>query len=133
MRVYFDENFSPALIEGLHRIQAGRPSEDVVVCSLKEEFGQGTPDEEWIPAVARRHGVVITQDTNIHRTRAQWSLCQTNKVGVIFVRPPKKGWSYWDIVKLIIRWWPEITALARTTDRPFGFYLERDSSRFKAV
>ena len=133
MRIYFDENFSPHLIEGLARIQSGRLSEDIMVCSVKGEFGQGTPDETWIPAVAKRHGVVITQDTSIHRTKAQWGLCQANKIGVVFVKPPKKGWAYWDIVRLIFKWWPEISRLARETERPFGFVIEHDSSKIKIL
>ena len=43
-----------------------------------------------IPKVASKHGVVLTQDRNIHRTRAQWELCQQNKLGVFFFRAPKR-------------------------------------------
>lgn len=133
MRIYFDENFSPALVEGLRRIQEGRRSDDVTVCSVAEEFGRGAPDEVWIPGIASRHGVVITQDLNINRTRAQWELCRANKIGVIFIKPPKKGWAYWDIVRLVVRWWPEIWARAKATERPFGFYIEHDASKIKCV
>lgn len=133
MRIYFDENFSPSLIEGLKRIQDGRRSDDIDVCSVADEFGRGTPDEIWIPGVASRHGMVVTQDININRTRAQWDLCRTNKIGVLFVKPPKRGWSYWQIVQLIIRFWPQISNLARSTSRPFGFYLEHDGAKIKPV
>lgn len=133
MRIYFDENFSPALVDGLRRIQDGRKADDIAVCSIIEEFGRGAPDETWIPGIASRHGVVITQDTNIHRTRAQWMLCQTNKIGVFFVKPPKKGWGYWDIVRLVVRWWPDISRLAKDTNRPFGFCIEHDSAKIKSL
>lgn len=133
MRIYFDENFSPALVEGLRRIQEGRRSDDVTVCSVIEEFGRGSPDEVWIPGIASRHGVVITQDLNIHRTRAQWELCRINKVGVIFIKPPQRGWAYWDIVRLVVRWWPEISQLAKNSERPFGAYIEHDSSKIKPL
>jgi hypothetical protein len=133
MRIYFDENFSPALIEGLKRIQDGRRRDDITVCSVIEEFGRGAADETWIPAVATRHGVVITQDLNINRTRAQWELCRTNRIGVFFVRPPKKGWSYWQIVQLVVRLWPQISELARDSERPFGFCIEHDSTKIKAL
>jgi|SRR5690625_838868 len=133
MRIYFDENFSPALISGLKRIQDGRRSEGIDVCSVKEEFGQGCRDEEWIPEIAKRHGVIITQDLNINRTRAQWQLCRNNKIGIFFVRPPKKGWSYWDIVRLVIHRWPEISNLAKETRRPFGFHLEYGSRKIKPL
>jgi len=133
MRIYFDENFSPALIEGLRRIQDGRLRDDIIVCSVIEEFGRGAPDETWIPGIASRHGVVITQDININRTRAQWELCRTNKIGVFFIKPPKKGWAYWDIVRLVIRWWSEISRLSKEAERPFGFYIEHDASKIKSV
>lgn len=133
MRIYFDENFSPAFIEGLQRIQEGRPSEGIIVCSVKNEFGQGTRDEIWIPAVASKHGIIITQDINIHRYRAQWQLCQTNKIGIFFIQPPKKGWAYWDIVKLIVYWWTDITKRASETKRPFGFYIKHNGSKIESM
>src|SRR5687768_7752697 len=91
MRVYFDENFSPHFVSGIRTIQEGRKSDDIVVCSVAEEFGKGAKDEDWIPGVAARHGVILTQDTNIHRTKALWQLCCSNKIGIIFLKPPKKG------------------------------------------
>ena len=90
----------------------------VSVCSGKGELGPSADDEVWIPSAASRHGVVITQDVNIHRTRAQWERCQANKIGVFFFRPPKKaGWSYWQIVQLVVRHWPEIKRLSEAVLR----------------
>lgn len=134
MRIYFDENFSPHLVEGIRQIQEGRKSEDVSVCSVSEEFGRGVDDEVWIPGIARRHGVAITQDVNIHRTRAQWELCQVNKIGVFFFKPPKKeGWSYWQIVQLAIRHWPEIKQLTEQSRRPFGFVVEMHRNKIRRL
>ena len=134
MRIYFDENFSPHLVEGLRRIQEGRKAEGVTVCSVIDEFRQGADDEEWIPGIARRHGVTITQDVNIHRTRAQWELCQANKIGIFFFKPPKKeGWSYWQIVQLVIRHWPEIKRLTEQSSRPFGYVVEMHRNKFQRL
>lgn len=133
MRIYFDENFSPSLIAGMRAFQAGRKSEEVEVCSVEEEFGKGAKDEDWLPRVARQHGVVVTQDINIHRARAQWELCQKNRIGIIFLKPPKKGWSYWEIVQLVVRWWGEIKALARNETRPFGRVIEIGKSRIAEI
>ncbi len=134
MRIYFDENFSPHLVEGIRQIQDGRKSEGVSVCSVKEEFGAGADDEVWIPSVASRHGVVITQDVNIHRTRAQWELCQANKIGVFFFKSPKKaGWSYWQIVQLVVRHWPEIKRLSEQSRRPFGYVVETHRNKLRRL
>jgi PIN like domain len=101
MRIYFDENFSPHLVAGIRAIQKGRPSDGVMVASVEEEFGRGAPDDIWIPGVAIRYGIALTQDLNIHRVRAQWELCKTNKIGVFFFKPPKrsKAWGYWQIAE----------------------------------
>ena len=115
MRIYFDENFSLHLIEGIRSFQDGRPSEDVTVTSIEEDFGRGSADEDWIPSIAKRHGIALTQDLNLHRLRAQWELCRANRIGVFFFKPPRKSkaWSYWDIVKLVTARWAEIKELGR--------------------
>lgn len=135
MRIYFDENFSPRLVAGMQEFQSARKSEDVVVCSIEEEFGRGAADEVWIPGVASRHGIAITQDLNIHRTRAQWELCRANKIGVFFFKPPRKtkAWNYWDIVQLVVRHWPEMKKAASETRRPFGFVVEMSKSKLSPL
>ena len=131
MRIYFDENFSPALVAGLKAFQEGRPSEGVTVCSVIEEFDRGAVDEIWIPGIASRHGIAITQDLNINRTRAQWELCRSNKIGIIFIKPPKKdGWGYWPIIQFIVKLWPELKTQAAQAPKPFGFMVEFNSSKF---
>ena len=135
MRIYFDENFSPHLVAGIRAIQEGRRSEDVTVASVEDEFGRGAADEVWIPGVASRHGVALTQDLNIHRVRAQWELCKANKIGVFFFKPPRKSkaWSYWEIAQLVMRHWPEINSLAASRSRPFGFVVELNKSKFSEL
>lgn len=133
MRIYFDENFSPHLVAGMQAFQNNRRSEDVTVFWIVDEFGRGAADETWIPAVAKAHGVALTQDTNIHRTRAQWELCKANKIGVFFFKPAKNGWSYWSLIQLVVRLWPEITRLASETKRPFGFTVDARTAKIRRL
>jgi PIN like domain len=79
MRIYFDENFSPHLVAGIRAIQKGRPSDGVMVASVEEEFGRGAPDDIWIPGVAIRYGIALTQDLNIHRVRANGNYAKPTK------------------------------------------------------
>ena len=67
MRIYFDENFSPRVAAGMREFQNPRPSEGVTVIWNPDEFEKGAQDEDWIPQVAAKHGIVLTQDLNIHR------------------------------------------------------------------
>ena len=133
MRIYFDENFSPSLIEGMKALQNRRPSEDVLVCSIEEEFGRGAADEIWIPGIAKKHGVAFTQDLNINRTRAQWQLCEDNKIGVFFLKPPKQGWKYWQIVELVVKHWLNVVQLAKDEKRPFGYMIEVNKTKFNRL
>jgi hypothetical protein len=133
MKIYFDENFSLRLVEGLRAFQAGVPHEGIEVLSIAETFGKGTPDEEWIPKVAQQHGVAITQDWNIHRKRHQWELCQKYKIVIIFVQPPKKGWSYWFIIQLIVKLWKEITEQALRLERPYAAEIKATTGRLRLL
>ena len=69
MRIYFDENFSPYLARAFRELEKGRPGDGIEVIHMTEEFERGTPDEEWLPAIAMKHGCVLTQDLNIQRTK----------------------------------------------------------------
>lgn len=124
MRIYFDENFSHRIASGMREFQDAKPSEGVTIIWCPDEFGKGAADEDWIPKIASKHGVVLTQDQNIHRTRAQWELCQQNKLGIIFFKPPKSGWGHWTIVREVVNRWEEIKRIASTKKRPFGFVFE---------
>ncbi len=124
MRIYFDENFSRRIASGMREFQAARRSEGIDVIWCPDEFGQGAADEDWIPKVASKQGIILTQDLNIHRTRAQWDLCQNNKVGVFFFKPPRDGWGHWVIVREVVNRWEEIKHLASSLKRPFGWVVE---------
>jgi hypothetical protein len=113
--------------------QKARPSENVSVIWCPDEFKRGAADEEWIPQVASKHGVVLTQDLNIHRTRAQWDLCQQNKIGVFFFKPPRAGWDHWVIVREVVNRWEEIKRIASEKKRPFGFIVEQRSKKMSRL
>jgi hypothetical protein len=124
LKVYFDENFSKYIAEALNCLQKGYRQDDVEVLHVAQEFGKGLPDEDWIPRVAQHHGVIVTEDMNIHRTRSQYALCQQNKVGVFFLRPPRHTpFRYWQWVDIIIRHWAAVKELAGREARPFSFVI----------
>lgn len=132
MRIYFDENFSRRIASGMREFQDARPNEDTSVIWTPDEFGKGAQDEDWIPLVASKHGVVLTQDLNIHRTRAQWELCRQSKIGIFFFKPPKAGWDHWVIVREVVKRWEEIKQLAKQK-RPFGYVIEQRKKKIFPV
>lgn len=130
MKIYFDENFPPALALGFAAFQSSRVSETVEVLHIATEFGKGTDDEEWIPKVAQQHGVAITIDKDIHRTKSQWALCQRHKIGIFFLRPPKKkNYTYWELISEILKHWRDIKEHSKNDTRPFGYEMRPRSAK----
>ena len=101
MIIYIDENFPPQLAEGLDILSKPLFS-NIEIKSIKNAFGQGCKDEDWIPVAGNQGAVVITQDLNINNTRSQRELYRKSKLGVFFFKPPsKKGYRYWEMVEQI--------------------------------
>ena len=121
MKIYFDENISPFLAKGLELLEKPN-NQGFEIYSIKEEFGQGIPDEEWIPKVGAENGIVITQDIHIQRTRVQRELYQKHGLGIFFIHSPGKNqYKYWEMVKYIIAKWEDIKNNAKSTKTPFAY------------
>jgi hypothetical protein len=137
MTIYVDENMPDQLARGFDVIQQplnDKERVDIKVISLKEVYGAGADDEDWIPQLAGQNACVITQDYNIHRIRNQRILCQQHGVGMFYFRPPSKsGFSYMDFFQIIARHWHEIIAKAARQKRPFGFKVLPKSKRLEEM
>lgn len=129
MKFYVDENITPNIAKALAILQNPRVEEKIEVFTIREEFGKGTPDEEWIPKVASENGIVITQDFNIQRVRHQRELYKKHGLGVVFFRPPKKGYQYWDLVEFYIRRWKVVKDEVKKLKRPFGLVVTPNSAK----
>ena len=131
MIIYVDENLSPYLSKGLQILQYPENSklrEPIEVRSIKEEFGSGAQDEDWIPAAGKKNSCILTQDYKIHRIKHQQVLCIQYKLGMFYFRPPcKNGFLYWDMVKLVVKHWQEVTKIAVSEKRPFAFQITSKS------
>ncbi|MDZ7767201.1 MAG: hypothetical protein U5K00_22775 [Melioribacteraceae bacterium] len=98
-----DENITPNIAQALAILQNPRVNEQIEVFTIRDEFGKGTPDEEWIPKVAAEDGIVITQDQTFTESASKERLYKQYGLGVVFFKPPKKGYQYWDLVEFYIR------------------------------
>ena len=120
--IYLDENLSEYVADALNSLNKGY-FRDVNVYSTKVKFGKGVPDEEIIPAIGKAKGILITKDTNVYRTRLQYQLCETYKLGVFFVKPSKGMDKHWEIVKMLIEHWEEIIRVIQKERLPFGYEI----------
>ena len=124
-KIFIDENLPPQLARGLHILQEPQNEKDAIkieVISIKDFFGQGAKDVDWIPQIGKMRGVVITQDYRIQSTRHERELYKDNHVGVLFFTPPSKtGFGYWEMVRQIVKRWDEIKRIVRKNKPPFAF------------
>ena len=120
--IYLDENLSEYVADALNSLNKGF-FRDINVYSTKLQFGKGVPDDDIIPAIGQSGGILITKDTNIHRTRMQYQLCQKFKLGAFFLKPSKGMDKHWEIVKLLINNWEEMIRIANSERLPFGYEI----------
>jgi uncharacterized protein YacL len=74
MIIYIDENMSPFLAKGFNILQEPlnlKLREPIDVRSIKQDFGSGALDEEWIPLAGQKGSCIITQDYNLKRIKHQ--------------------------------------------------------------
>jgi hypothetical protein len=127
MIIYVDENMSPYLAKGLNLLQLPenkKLKDPIEIRTINDDFGKSAQDEDWIPEAGKKGACIITQDYNIKRIRHQQELCNKFNLGMFYFKPPsKKGYSYWDIVKLLIKTWQEISKIASTEIKPFAYKI----------
>lgn len=132
MRIYVDKNMSPYLAKGFHIIQQPeniKLREPVEVKSIKDEFGGGAIDEDRIPLAGSQGACIITQDYNIQRIKHQRELCEQYKLGMFYFRPPSKnGFLYWDMLKMMVKHWPDITKIVQKKKPLFAYKANSRSS-----
>ncbi len=127
MKIYFDENFPPNIAKAINILEKNK---DIDVLNITDEFGHGIADDDWIPVVGSKGGIVVTQDHNIHRMRQQRELYREHNLGLVVIKPPSKtGYKYWEQVRLIIKEWEKIIKTASRSKRPFGYILKARSSK----
>jgi len=125
LKVYIDENIAPQMAHAFDTVQAHlnkKEKRHFEVYSIKEIFGEGATDEEWIPKIGSEKGIVITQDRRIQQCKHQRELYKSHGVGIIFLKTPKGGLSFWDMFKHLVNWWDKIKSLCIKNKPPFAFH-----------
>ena len=131
-KIFIDENLPRQLAHGLNKLVQPQNKKDglqIEILSIKEVYGQGEQDEDWIPKVGKEDGIVITQDFRIQTQKHQKELYMQNGVGILFFNPPSNsGFAYWEMVKQLVNRWDEIKQIVKKNKTPFAF---RCSARTK--
>ena len=121
-RIYLDENLSKYVANALNLLNQGYfPNTEVF--STIDIFGRGVSDETLIPQIGTEGAILITKDFNIKKTHLQFELCRQYKLGIFFITLPKNQDKHWEIVKLLINNWEEITQKAGREKHPFAYRM----------
>lgn len=131
-KIFIDENLPRQLAHGLNILVQPQNKKDgleIEIVSIKDVYGEGEKDEDWIPKVGAQNGIVITQDFRIQTQKHQQELYKNHGVGILFFNPPSKnGFTYWEMVQQLVVRWDEIKQITRKNKTPFAY---RCSARTK--
>ena len=121
MKFFFDENLPSRLAHALALLEEPFGEDAAEVKHLEDMFERGTSDEIWLPEVGKQGYVVISCDLNIRRRKSQWAICEDSGIAIFFFKPPgKHGYTHWQWVEQVIKYWSEIKKIAEETPRPFA-------------
>ncbi|MCJ2118241.1 hypothetical protein MKK65_16980 [Methylobacterium sp. J-001] len=82
MKVFVDENLSPALARALAALFAGEHQ----ILHIRERYGPGVTDLQWISELSREGGwVVISGDRRIRRNKAEFNAFQASRLTGFFL------------------------------------------------
>jgi len=139
MIIYIDENMPKMLANGINILQTPenyrlRLNDHIEVKSIIDSFGAGAKDEDWIPKAGIENSCIITQDYNINRIKHQRALCEKYNLGMFYFRPPSRnGFSYWKMVEMLIKHWPQIVKIASKEERSFSYKVSSKKAKLEKL
>ena len=130
MKVLLDEHLSTALARALAALFVGEHE----IVHLREKFGPGVTDLEWIETLSREgRWVIISGDRQITRKRAEYNAFRASRlVGVFLSRGVYKSRTVKQAER-ILALWDAIERLAGSVEGGAMFELPMTSSRLKQL
>jgi hypothetical protein len=124
LKVFLDNNLSPALARALHALLE---TEGDQVVHLIERFAPDTADRVWIDALGAEGGwIIISADRRINRNPIEREAWRRSRLVVFFLGPQWRRLRNVEIAWRLLRWWPRIEEQARLVSPPAAFELPRD-------
>jgi predicted metal-dependent hydrolase len=129
MYFLFDANFSHRLAEGLKILEDGndRAREVFVTIDHTEKIQslRSAPDADIILFAGKHNAIIVSQDDDFKRLKANKELIKTLKVGYVHYKPPKHGSRYWDIVESFIKGWKVLKEKLNDKEPPFVCQIDK--------
>jgi len=85
VRLFLDENVDGEIFVGVLR-EAG-----IEHARMRDLFGRGVPDEDWIPVVARMGLIIVTRDVRTRRNRTELAALVRAEARVLYLHKGRTG------------------------------------------
>ena len=130
MTVYFDENMPPHLARGFHTIQQTenlrRGNRMIHVKLLKDDFGSGSKDLDWIAKLKGTNSFIITRDIHLDKRKDEVAAYHDSGLGLFFIRGASKktNLSIWEMLNILSRQWEEMIKIMTKRKTPFSYVVK---------
>jgi len=84
---------------------------------LRREFGEDTPDLEWLPEIAQRGWVVVTADHGIYKRQPEREALGKGNITAVFLPKGLLRMQAWDQVVWVLRHWRAIDETVSRAER----------------
>jgi hypothetical protein len=130
VKVLLDENLAPALARALEALFKGQHA----VVHLRDKFGRGVTDEQWIDALNRDgQWVVISGDRRITRNNAEYQAFRNSRLIGFFLSRGLYKAKVTKQMERILAMWDNISTLADTVEGGAMFELPIKGSRARQL
>lgn len=125
--MYFDENMPPHLARGFHTIQnvenLQRKNRSIEVRLLKDDFGTGSKDLEWIPKLKGSKSFIITRDIHLDKRKDEIAAYHDAGIGLFFIRGAsrKANLTVWEMLLILSKQWEEMIKIMKNKKVPFSY------------
>jgi hypothetical protein len=132
VKFFFDNCMSPHHATGVSAF-CHFPKHEIV--HLETKFGSpDVKDVTWIKALGEeRDWIVISGDLRITRSAVEKQAWIESGLTGFFFADAWSTSSYWNKAADLIRWWQDITRLAKQHPRSYGFVIPKEGKRLKQL
>ena len=109
MKIAYDENLSPRIVRLFEHLPDILTATECEFISIKDKYGEGTRDEDWIEQYAKDGGqCFLSNDFRIKKNKAELNAYLQAKLKGIFMPKEWSGYYINEQVAFIILKWPMI-------------------------
>lgn len=126
MLFLFDAQMPKRLANGLQMLDNDNLAQiNVEIVHADDVCGQGTPDPDIIKKAAELSAVIVSEDDDFKRLKANKQLIKQLNVGYVLYKPPRHGSRYWEKAVAFILAWENLKTKIRTLQPPFILNVDK--------